>query len=146
MCNIIPHSEGRTEIEAVIGKFNCKDSNWLWYWIFGLYYCLQPEYLKTTMHVCPRITQPMLILRSPWIVGMVSLPTLWSQIVSTFRRTENASMIWDTRPAAILTMRTVHAIPVWIWSENVIRLEMYIPVHRVSRWILCRWNSNLMSC
>lgn len=34
-----------------------------------------PEYLKATIHVCPKITQAILMERSPWIVGIQSAPT-----------------------------------------------------------------------
>jgi hypothetical protein len=52
------------------------------------------------------MTHAMLMLLSPWIVGIVSLPTHWSQMVSTFRLTENASTISCTNPAkAFITLQ-----------------------------------------
>jgi len=56
-----------------------------------LRYSMLSEYLKTTMHVCPRMTHAIDIALSPCTVLMVSPPTLRSQIVFTLAGIENES-------------------------------------------------------
>lgn len=66
-----------------------------------LRYSMLSEYLKTRMHVCPRMTQAIDIALSPCTVLIVSPPTLRSQIIFTLAGTEKESRSSSKIPAKI---------------------------------------------
>lgn len=70
------------------------------------------------MQVCPRITQAMEIDRRPWTVGIVSTPTLWSQIVFRFFLIENDSSISVSKPVKI-TYITKAVVRVFVFSPDL---------------------------
>lgn len=59
------------------------------------------EYLKTMMHVWPKMTQAIEMARKPCMDGMVSLPTLRSQMARELVITEN-----DNNSSSQISIRT----------------------------------------
>lgn len=67
-------------------------------------YSMLSEYLKTTIQVCPSITQAIDIALRPWMVLIVSPPTLESQITFKLEGTEKDSSNSSRTPVTILSL------------------------------------------